>query len=290
MPVPHKKQSGQSQASWALLTEGVTAARLESHRLRHLVTRALRLIESSEAKEHLYEVAGDMIQEAPKRMEALERQLDRTAYALSVMGSDHLRDRLPLADRKMVDDATEKAKPLFGPMVDRVAQRYADLQPPLGHPGGPCHVVRRIVNEVSQPRLQEALVEDVESGKDLSNPAAAKVYSLETERMPEGASRYKRMLIGPHAQYRMDLRGITVPQIRVVLRDFFKAYAAEKSRNSALARRWEEDMARSVSITWTDKKLNLTIAFAVERDAVKLLTTYWQGETTPRPPGGGCRI
>jgi hypothetical protein len=293
-----KKEAGSSQVAWALLTEGVTSARLESHRMRHLVTRALKLVEDSPAKEHLYEVAGDIIQAMPTRLEALETDLDRTAYALSVIGEDHLRDRLPLADRKVVDDAVEKAKPLFGPMLNRSAQRVAerwslkvaDLDPPLGWPGGPCHVIERVQTEVKNPRLREEIIDDIELGAKLSNPDAAQVYDLDVERMPEG-TRFKRLLIGPHAQYRMDLRRVHVPAVRATLKSFFKAYNDAKSQKSPVARRWEEDFARSEAITWTDKKLGLTIVFAIQGADLKLVTTYWEGESDPRPPGdGGCAL
>lgn len=291
-----QKNAGSSQAAWALLTEGVTAARLEAHRLRHMVTRVLKLVEESPARDHLYEVAGDIIQAAPKRLEQLETDLDRTAYALAVLGEDHLRDRLPLSDRKVVDEAIEKAKPLFGPMLNRsaagrVADRYlrrADLQPPLGWPGGPCHVIDRARREVRNPRVREMLIDDIEYGEDWTNPEAAQVYDIEFEQLPTG-TRFKRLLIGPHGQYRMDLRGITVPQVRAALASFFRAYQAQKSQRTPLARRWEEDFARGVSITWSDPRLRLTLAFAVEGQDVKLVTAYWDGEPHPPPPGdGGC--
>lgn len=119
------KHAGQTQVAWALLTEGVAQARLDAHRLRHLLTRALNLVEHSPAKEHFYEVAGDMIMLAPRRMDALETSLDRTSYALSVLGTDHLRERLPIEDRAIVDDATHKARPFAAPKVNDAARRVA---------------------------------------------------------------------------------------------------------------------------------------------------------------------
>jgi hypothetical protein len=290
------KDAASSQVAWALLTEGVTSARLETHRLRHLVTRAMKIVEASPAKEHIYEVAGDILQAVPTRLEALEADLDRTAYALTVIGKDHLRDRLSLADRKVVDDATEKSKPLFGPLLNRSAKRVADrwdkgadLHPPLGVPGGPCQVIDRIRGEVPNPRLRESLVDEVEIGDSLSNPEAARVYALDAEPMPPGASRYKRFLIGPHTQYRMDLRQVTVPDVQVALKSFFHAYQVGKSQKSPLARRWEEDFARGEPLSWTDPKSGLLVVFAILNQDVKLITTYWEGDPDPRPPGdGGC--
>lgn len=288
------REAGSSQAAWALLVEGVSAARVEAHRLRALVSRVLKLVEASPEKEHLYQVVGDVISVAPHRLEVLETHLDRTSYALAVIGEDHLRDRLPLADRKLVDEAVERSRPLFGPMVQRSSSRVADmymqadLTPPLGHPGGPCQVVDRVEAEVMNPRTREEIIDDVEFGLDLSNPDAAAVYDLQVERGAEG-TRFKRLIIGPHTAYRMDLRGVTVPAVRAALRGFQQAYSVEKSRGSSLARKWEEDLSRGEPIHWGDPQMRLTVVFKGDGQAAKLITTYWTGESDPRPPGdGGC--
>lgn len=124
-----KRQSktASSQAAWALLTEGVTRARVETHRLHHLVSRVMKLVEASENKEHLYQVAGDVIEAVPQRLLALETALDRTGLALSKMGQEFLEARLPLSEKTLVDEAVESA---FGvhqvkhSMAHRVADRY----------------------------------------------------------------------------------------------------------------------------------------------------------------------
>ena len=103
----HKRAS--SQAAWALLTEGVTRARVEAHRLQHLLGRASALVEASEEKEHIYQVAGDIVTAAPERLDNLLVALDRTALALSRMGDEFLSSRLSLADKTMVDEAIESA-------------------------------------------------------------------------------------------------------------------------------------------------------------------------------------
>ena len=88
--MPKDKTASETQVAWALLTEGVAQARLEAHRLRHLLTRTMKLIDNSPAKEHFYKEAGDIIMIAPKRVEDLEKVLDRTSYALAKLGADHL--------------------------------------------------------------------------------------------------------------------------------------------------------------------------------------------------------
>jgi len=118
-----------SQVSWALLTEGVTQARLEAHRLRLMVDRAMAMVETSPEKEHLWEVGGDLIQGFPERMSALERSLDRTSYALVVMGEDFLRGRIILDDRNVVDEATKshpfaRRRTKEDSQAARVARRY----------------------------------------------------------------------------------------------------------------------------------------------------------------------
>ncbi len=120
------KQSS-SQVAWALLTEGVTASRLEAHRLRHLVNRGLELVENSPAKEHIQQVAGDLIIAVPHRLDRIEAILDRTSYALVKMGVDFLDARLTLSDRTLVEETVEgtgfsrarRTKPSAKRVVDR---------------------------------------------------------------------------------------------------------------------------------------------------------------------------
>lgn len=303
---PVDRTAASSQAAWALLTEGVTSARLETHRLRLLLTRALTLCEKSERRDHLYEVAGDVIQGIPTRLDNLERNLDRTSYALSVLGSDHLRDILPMTDRKVVDDATEHAKPFASgkggtprTSAERVADRHlnrrADLDPPLGWPGGPCHVIDRIRHTVYDDKLREELVDDIEYGDELSNPDAARVYGPNliernvAQKLPFKMNE-RKLVIGPHAQYRMDLRGITVPQVRAAIAAWSKVWQDERSKNSPLARRWEVDLAHNEGVRFTDKRSGLTVVFdLMGSDTIKIITTFWfDGLKTHAPGDGGC--
>lgn len=289
-----KKEAGSSQAAWALLTEGVASARVEAHRLRNHLSRALKLVEASPAKDHIYEVAGDILLSVPRRLEALELDLDRTSYALSVLGEDTLRDQLPLSDRKVVDEAVERAKPLFGPGLTRSAQRVADaylrkadLDPPLGHPGGPCQVIDRVREQVRAPRTQQQIVDEVEEGRDLENSEAARVYHPLVERGPEGP--FKRLLVESHIQYRMDLRQITLPAVRAALSSFVKHYSDLKSRGPTYVRSLEEDMMHGEVFNWTDPRLGLTVVFRVQGKDLVLITSYWKNDPNPAAPGdGGC--
>jgi len=125
--VPHKQKTSSSQAAWALLTQGVTTARLESHRLRHILSRVLQLVEDSDKKEHLYQVAGDLIMEAPERLQKLEIVLDRTSLALSEMGEDFLSARLPLSEKQLILEAIKPANGKgYRESVDRVARKWAE--------------------------------------------------------------------------------------------------------------------------------------------------------------------
>ena len=116
-----------SEAAWALITEGVTSARLEAHRLQHLVNRALQLVEASKHKEHLHQIAGDLITAVPKRLRNLEQDLDRTSLALSKMGETYLSARLPLNDKTMVEEAIDHAgfpTPGLRRSTERVVARW----------------------------------------------------------------------------------------------------------------------------------------------------------------------
>lgn len=170
----------------------------------------------------------------------------------------------------------------------RVLARFlrADLSPPLGYPGGPCHVVDRIEHDIRSPRLRDELVHEVENNDKVSNPDAAKIYHLEQER---GVGIAKRMLISPHAQYRMDLRGITVPLLRVALASFSKLYFSLKSQHGPQFVSMDRELRSGKPYTWTDPKLGLTVAFTpYGSDAVTIVTTFWEGEQDPRARPGEC--
>lgn len=113
-----------SEAAWALITEGVTKARLETHRLRHLMVRGMKMVEKSPSKDHLYQMAGDIFLGAPRRIEALETVLDRTSLALSKMGESYLSARLPFDDKALVEEAVDPAGGFKKSRVERLARRW----------------------------------------------------------------------------------------------------------------------------------------------------------------------
>lgn len=169
------------------------------------------------------------------------------------------------------------------PSPKRVASTYslrrADLSPPLGFPGGPDYVVERIRHNVRNPGLAEILADEVEEGGDLDNPEAAKIYGLDSEK-PPARTKFQKILLGPHAQYRMDLRGITVPEIRIALASFNKAYLDSKSRNDVYYRKWSEAIEGFKAIAWKDPRIGLVLVFAIKPDfkVAKIVTVYWEGE------------
>jgi hypothetical protein len=118
------KQAG-SQAGWALIAGGVNAARVDVHRLHQLMLKVQKLVDTSKEKDHIYQVAGDLLMHIPKVVESIEGQLDETSYALSLMGKEHLKDRLPVSSRAMVDATVEGAAAFGPPMLRGTAQRVA---------------------------------------------------------------------------------------------------------------------------------------------------------------------
>lgn len=104
-----------SQAGWALITEGVTEARVQVHRLRHLLNRLVSLSRDPRYSEILNRLLGDIISVAPGRVDELEVVLDRTSYALAMMGEEHLKGRLSLEDLTQVEEAIEGSKPFGAP-------------------------------------------------------------------------------------------------------------------------------------------------------------------------------
>lgn len=161
--------------------------------------------------------------------------------------------------------------------------RQADLEPPLGHPGGPCQVVDRIEKEIKNPALRENLEKTVEHGEKVQNPDAAKIYDVEKER---GVGPVEKIVLGPHSQYRMDLRGITVPAVRAALQSLLKQMNDWKSQKSPALQHILDGWRAGTNYEWVDRKLGLAIVVAPSGpNSLKLVTTYWKGEPDPHAPG-----
>jgi hypothetical protein len=163
-----------------------------------------------------------------------------------------------------------------------VARRFADLNPALGKPGGPCHVVRRIEDEVRNPRVKNQLVDKVEDGQSLSNPEAGKVYDVEVEKARGLVTKF---LVGPHTQYRMDLRKVSVKDLQRAFAEWTKAMHALRKNGDPQYDAVLGMLNRGDNIRWTSPQ-NLTIVFAPRQKGVaQLVTTWWQGVPDPPPPG-----
>lgn len=99
-----KKHAVNNQIILATLNEGVSAAKVEATKLKNLITKALKLVETSPQKEILYKEAGDIIVALPKRLQYLETYLDKTLYALALVSSDHLKSHIPQEDRHALEE------------------------------------------------------------------------------------------------------------------------------------------------------------------------------------------
>lgn len=157
----------------------------------------------------------------------------------------------------------------------------ADLNPPLGRPGGPCYVVQRIDDEVTSPALKSKLVDKVEDGEDLSNPEAASVYDLEAERTRGFVT---RLYIGPHTQYRMDLRGVTVRDLKNLLEELGKLYHLARKSGDPRRLRIFEGFQRGDKLDYVSTE-GLRVVLAPLKDGAKVVTTFWKGRPDPAPPG-----
>lgn len=131
-------------------------------------------------------------------------------------------------------------------------------------------------------------MEEVYDGDDLTNQEAAKVYSIEVDR---GAGIVKKFAITSHAQYRMDLRGITVPDLRAYFIDFSKQVEAWKEQRHPAYNKISESIAFGDRIEWQDPRSGILAVFTLSRDTARIVTVYRKGERDPRPPKPGeCAI
>ena len=108
-------RSANSQAGWALVIEAIANARVETHRIRHLLNRLLTMSQDPRYAETLNRLVGDVVQSTPSRVEQLELALDRASYAMAMLGKEHLKGRLPLNDLTKVEEAMEGGQPFGAP-------------------------------------------------------------------------------------------------------------------------------------------------------------------------------
>ena len=147
-------------------------------------------------------------------------------------------------------------------------------------------MVDRIQEEIEHPAVSSSLANKVQQGLDITNPEAHKVYTLEKER---GVGFIRGLLITPHAQYRMDLRSVTVSELRLFFTSF-QRYLERVSQKSPLEyKMFAKRLQFGEEINWTDPKLKLTVVFYTDRQAIaKIITTYWQGDADPKPVSCGA--
>lgn len=148
-----------------------------------------------------------------------------------------------------------------------MSSRRADLYPPLGVRGGPCKVVDRILSNVKNVRDQETLIDAVEHNRDLTNAEAAIIYPKpDRER---GAHPFSPLHLTSHAQYRMDLRGITVPDVQK---------SVERFRDVALEARAKGDTRVMEQFRanprFDDAKGHLSVVVAPQEDHLNVVTVY----------------
>jgi hypothetical protein len=118
-------RSSNSQAGWAVVTEGVCDARVQVHRLRHLLNRLVELSKDPRYSELLNRLLGDIVRAGPERIDKIETILDSTSYALALMGEEHLKGRMSLENLTKIEEAVEGVKPFGAPRERMSSQRLA---------------------------------------------------------------------------------------------------------------------------------------------------------------------
>lgn len=74
--------------------EELSDARLRCEELKHLMVRAMDLINSSKKSDSFYAVAGDVIYAAPQVLTKLEKALDAAAMAVNKIDYEEIRQVL----------------------------------------------------------------------------------------------------------------------------------------------------------------------------------------------------
>jgi hypothetical protein len=171
-------------------------------------------------------------------------------------------------------------------------ERAVNAAGPLGLPGGPCHIIRDIEQERLPDKLKQELVEDIEKGKSLSNSDADKIYK--PKRVPaKKIHLFRSIFLTSHAQYRMNLRGVTEMELQGAFNEFGRWFAARKQSDKIKPKdqRLMSDLAYGEAVRFEANRIGLTVVFAVDsrRKEARLVSCWWTGqENPPRPTPGQC--
>lgn len=158
--------------------------------------------------------------------------------------------------------------------VVRLFSRKADLNPPLGYPGGSCQVIERILSDARTKK--EDLIQKVEQAEDLTNAEASIVYQpiVEDKSRTKGTM-FDFIALTPHAQYRMDLRQITVADLVRAFRNFQEVYAKDKAQQSPRYKDLERAIQRTEEIRWEFDGMRIVFqiaTFAGGKRAAKVIS------------------
>jgi len=121
-----KERKKLANAEAAIFLKEISSAKVEAQMLRNYLVRAKKLVDKSKEKEHLYEVAGDLILEIPEAIERLEHSLDMILYMTTVSTKKILSPKITLEEkqsleRSFVDTQFEQS---VNNLSKKVASRY----------------------------------------------------------------------------------------------------------------------------------------------------------------------
>ncbi len=187
----------------------------------------------------------------------------------------------------------------MGVSPKRVARVFlADLNPPLGYPGGSCHLQGRIDKEVRNDSLVQSLIEKHFEGDKYSPQEEGQIYDDMIEEGPIKGTFFKSVKISSHAQYRMDIRSINLGMLKAALREFYDSYI--KMYGKVGLENHYTRLLRGRDIRWMSPRPRLEIFFTVlrfqepskqpKRKAevdIRIDTVFVPGESPldPVPPG-----
>ena len=174
----------------------------------------------------------------------------------------------------------------------------ADLNPPLGYPGGSCHFQDRVRSEVrNQPAVRSIIKKHME-GEKLSPQDENQVYDDMMEEGPIKGTFFRSVKVSSHAQYRMDLRSINVPMLKAALRGFYDLYV--KALNTQGPDNYYTRALKGRDVRWVSPTPRLEVFFTVLRFQepdkklgkkaevdIRIDTIFHPGESPldPVPPG-----
>lgn len=109
-------------ANLLMLSKELSDTKIKVDKLKRIINHAYALVQKSKEKEHLYEVAGDIIVSAPNLIDQIDRSTSKLLYNVSDIIKDKYSNSLSSDDKFSLEESRSRR------MANDITKLYLGLE------------------------------------------------------------------------------------------------------------------------------------------------------------------